>query len=72
MDPGRKARERVRSNIAMEEVAPHIADLSAEVGRNATLLREAKENIESRLDKHRPEPPSPAPSIDRPSPSPFR
>jgi hypothetical protein len=71
-DPGRKARERVRAKIATGEVAPHIAELAADVERNAALLRETKENVESRLDTQHPEPPSPAPSIERPSPSPFR
>jgi hypothetical protein len=69
---GRKARERVRSKRAEEVVAPRIADLAAEVERNAALSREAKEKIESRIDKQRPEPPSPIAAIDRPSPSPFR
>jgi hypothetical protein len=69
---GRKARERVRSKIAEDVIAPRIADLAAVVERSAALLREAKEHFDARLDKQRPEPPSSAPAIDRPSPSPFR
>jgi hypothetical protein len=48
-DPGRKARERMRSKIAADEVAPHIAAIAAVAKRNAAILDDALASVETAL-----------------------
>jgi hypothetical protein len=48
-DPGRKARERMRSKIAADEVAPHVAAIAEAAKRNAAILDDALASVESAL-----------------------
>lgn len=67
-DSGRAARERVRSKLAGEQLAPHIGKLHEEADRNAALMRETQESIDTRLRQGQELPRTNRDKTDKPSP----